>query len=68
MEPAKYIMESRVKMNACTMLVNTARNIMGSGARNLPGQEQENGQDQVFTHDIAEETQGQGEDPGECGR
>ena len=33
MEPAKYIMDSRVKMKACTALVKTARNIMGKGAK-----------------------------------
>ena len=36
MEPAKYIMESKEKINACTTLVKTARNIMGRGARKAP--------------------------------
>ena len=65
MDPAKYIMDSRVNTKACTTLVKTARNIMGRGARNIPGQEQEDGQDQIFPHDIAEKTQSQGEHPGE---
>ena len=65
MDPAKYIMDSRVKTKACTTLVKTARNIMGSGARNMPARNKQDGQHQIFTHDIAEETQSQGEHPGE---
>ena len=37
----------------------------GQGSQELPRQEQEDGQDQIFTHDIAEKTQCQGEHPGE---
>ena len=36
MEPAKYIMESKAKINAWTTLVKTARNIIGRGAKKLP--------------------------------
>jgi hypothetical protein len=33
MAPAKYIMDNRQKMNACTNPVKSPRNIMGKGAR-----------------------------------
>ena len=36
MEPAIYIMDNKAKIKAWTKLVNTAKNIIGRGARNFP--------------------------------
>ena len=65
MDPAKYIMDSRVKTKACTDAGEHRQEHHGQRRQEHAGQEQEDGQDQVFTHDIAEETQSQGEHPGE---